>query len=431
MPSVGGRTARVVCRNADLSSAERGIFWPARMGRVADADLERLRYVDHMRRLRTIVGTVREHPFATDAVLAVVLAVLVLSEVFTSGGYLTGSKWVYVPVALLMTIPLAWRRRAPLAVVAIVMGAFAAQSLILDPTPTPDIELVPALIAVYSVAAHAEGWASYAGGAFGIAAGLIWLGVDDFLLPTVIFGGAWIAGRLVQKRQLYAQAFAERARVLELEREVNVRVAAAEERVRLARELHDSVGHSVSVMVVQAGAERLALGDERPTTREALLAIERTGREALAEMSRLLGLLRNGDEGLALAPRPSLAQVDSLVETVRDTGLPVDLQVEGAKAALPPAVDVSAYRIVQEALTNVVKHAGPARASVLVRYGEGLIEVEVTDDGRAAANGDGLGYGLAGMRERVELHGGQFEAGARAGGGFRVRATLPVETVPS
>jgi signal transduction histidine kinase len=386
--------------------------------------------LDGMARVRALVRTVREHPFASDAVLAVLLAAVVMSEVFTSGGYLTGSKWVYVPTGLLMTVPLAWRRRAPLVVVALVMGAFAAQSLILDPAPTPDIELVPALIAVYSVAAHGEGWAPFVGGGLSILAGLIWLGIDDFLLPTVMFGGAWIAGRLVQKRQLYAQAFAERARVLELEREVNVRVAAAEERVRLARELHDAVGHSVSVMVVQAGAERLALGEERPATREALLAIERTGREALAEMSRLLGILRKDGEGLALAPRPSLAQVEALVATVRDTGLEVELRVEGDETSLPPAVDVSAYRIVQEALTNVVKHAGPARASVVVRYGGRAVEVQVTDDGRAAPNGDGPGYGLAGMRERVELHGGTFEARRREEGGFIVKATLPVETVP-
>jgi signal transduction histidine kinase len=386
--------------------------------------------LDGMARVRALVRTVREHPFASDAVLAVLLAALVLSEVLTSGGYLTGSRWVYVPAGLLMTVPLAWRRRAPLVVVALVMGAFAAQSLILDPTPTPDIELVPALVAVYSVAAHGEGLAPFVGGGLSIVAGLIWLGIDDFLLPTVMFGGAWIAGRLVQKRQLYAQAFAERARVLELEREVNVRVAAAEERVRLARELHDAVGHSVSVMVVQAGAERLALGEERPATREALLAIERTGREALAEMSRLLGILRKDGERLALAPRPSLAQVEALVATVRDTGLEVELRVEGDETSLPPAVDVSAYRIVQEALTNVVKHAGPARASVVVRYGGRAVEVQVTDDGCAAHNGDGPGYGLAGMRERVELHGGTFEAGRREEGGFIVKATLPVETVP-
>jgi signal transduction histidine kinase len=376
---------------------------------------------------QAVVRALRGHPFASDTVLASALAALVLSEVFTSKGYLTGSNWVYVPVGLLMTVPLAWRRSAPLAVAALVMGAFAAQSLILDPTPTPDVELVPSLLAVYSVAAHSEPWAAYAGGGLSLAAGLVWLGLDDFLLPTVIFGGAWLAGRLVQKRQIYAQAFEERARVLERERDANARVAAAEERVRLARELHDAVGHSVSVMVVQAGAERLALGDERPSTREALLAIERTGREALAEMSRLLGILRKQGEELALAPRPSLAQVDALIQTVRDAGVPVELQVEGERIPLAPGVDVSAYRILQEALTNVVKHAGPARASVVVRYSARTIDVEVTDDGRGPSNGNGLGFGLAGMRERVELHGGSLETGKSDGGGFTVKAQLPIE----
>src|SRR5437773_9543035 len=148
-----------------------------------------------MARIRAAFLMIRGHPFASDAVLAFALAALVLSEVFTSGGYLTGSNWVYVPVAMLMTVPLAWRRRAPLVVVVLVMGTFAAQSLILDPTPTPDVELIPALIAVYSVAAHGEQWVSWVGGGVGIVAGLIWLGVDDFLLPIVMIGGAWFAGR--------------------------------------------------------------------------------------------------------------------------------------------------------------------------------------------------------------------------------------------
>jgi signal transduction histidine kinase len=206
-------------------------------------------------------------------------------------------------------------------------------------------------------------------------------------------------------------------------------VAAAEERVRIAREMHDVVGHSVSVIVVQAGAERLALGEERPPTREALLAIERTGREALAEMSQLLGILRKEDEGLALAPRPSLAQVDALVQTVRDAGVPVELRVEGEQTTLPPSIDVSGYRIVQEALTNVVKHAGRARASVVVRYDGPTVEVEITDDGPGSVNGYAACYGLAGMRERVELHGGRLEAGNRSDGGFSVKARLPVGPV--
>jgi signal transduction histidine kinase len=384
-----------------------------------------------MPRIRAAVRMLRGHPFASDVLLAFVLAALVLSDIFTSGGYLTGSNGVYVPVAVLMTVPLGWRRSSPLVVVVLVMGAFAAQSLVLDPTPTPDVELIPSLIAVYSVAVHGERWVPFVGGGLSVLAGLIWLGVDDFLLPIVMFGGAWFAGRLVQKRQLYGQAFAERARVLERERDANARVAAAEERVRIAREMHDVVGHSVSVMVVQAGAERLALGEERPPTREALLAIERTGREALAEMSRLLGILRKEGEGLALAPRPSLARVDALVQTVRDAGVPVELRVEGEQTALPPGVDVSAYRILQEALTNVVKHAGPARASVVVRYGRRVVEVEVTDDGRRSLNGNATGYGLAGMRERVELHGGTLEAGSGSEGGFTVKARLPLGTAPS
>jgi hypothetical protein len=187
-------------------SAARQIFQLLGICRAVDVDRAGLRYVPRMPRIRALVGMVRGHPFASDGLLAVALAAFVLSEVFTSGGYLTGSNWVYVPVAVLMTVPLAWRRRAPLLVVALVMGAFAAQSLILDPKPTPDQELIPALIAVYSVAAHGERWASFVGGGLSLVAGLIWLGVDDFLLPTVMFGGAWFAGRLVQKRQLYAQA---------------------------------------------------------------------------------------------------------------------------------------------------------------------------------------------------------------------------------
>lgn len=385
-----------------------------------------------MAHIRAVVGTLRAHPLASDAALAFALALFVLQDVLLSNGdYLTGQKSVYVPAALLMTVPLAWRRRTPLLVVAVVMTALAAQSLLLAPSaPYPDSELVPLLLAVYSVAAHGKGRAPVLGATVSGVAGLVWVGVDDFFLPLVAFGGAWLAGTLVQKRQLYADALEDRTRVLEREREANVRMAAAEERVRLARELHDVVGHSVSVMVVQAGAERLAIGEERPDTREALLAIERTGREALAEMSRLLGLLRKEGEALALAPRPSLAQLDALVQTVRDAGVPILLSVEGEPSSLPPGVDVSAYRILQEALTNVVKHAGPAEATVVVRYGTREVEVEVADDGRGALAGNGAGYGLAGMRERVQLHGGTLEAGTGTRGGFVVKARLPVETVP-
>jgi signal transduction histidine kinase len=383
--------------------------------------------VSHVVGRRGAIELLRRHPHASDAALAGLLAVVVLGDVVDSAGYLTGSRWVYVPAGLAMTLPLALRRRTPLLVVAVVMGALVAQTLLLTgSTPSPDTELIPWLLAVYSVSAHGSGRAPILGGAISLAAGVVWLGPDDFLLPFVIFGGAWIAGRLVRNRRLHAGVLEERARVLELERDVNARVAAAEERVRLARELHDVVGHSVSVIVVQAGAERLALGDGAPSTREALLAIEQTGRAALTEMSRLLGLLRRDDEGLALEPRPSLGDVAALAAHIRAAGVPVQVRIEGEPVVLPAGVDVSAYRIVQEALTNVVRHAGPAEASVVVRYELGSVEIEVSDDGRGAEAGNAPGYGLAGMRERVALHGGTLEASDGAGGGFTVRARLPL-----
>jgi signal transduction histidine kinase len=182
----------------------------------------------------------------------------------------------------------------------------------------------------------------------------------------------------------------------------------------------------VSVMVVQAGAERMALGTGKAATSEALAAIEQTGRQALAEMRRLLGILRADGEAPAHAPQPTLAELDELVSQVREAGLPVELRVEGEPASLPPGVAVSAYRIVQEALTNVLKHAGPAQARVVVRYGRHELDLEVADDGRRPPQTDDAGHGLVGMRERVALYGGDFDARALNGGGFVVRARLPL-----
>jgi signal transduction histidine kinase len=371
---------------------------------------------------------IERHPFASDAGLALVLAGLVLSDIWTSGDYFTASKAIYVPASLLMTLPLAWRRRAPLAVAIVVMGALVFESLAVGSAPTPDSQLVGWLVAVYSVAAHCDRVAALAGGAVSLGAGLVWMGLDDFLFPIVVFGGAWLAGRLVRQRHVYALALEERAAALEREQEANARVAAAEERTRIARELHDVLSHSVSVMVVQAGAERLALGSGRAATGEALEAIEKTGRQALAEMRRLLGMLRADGEPPAHAPQPTVAEVEHLVSQVREAGLPVELLIQGEPTSLPPGVAVSAYRIIQEALTNVLKHAGPASARVVVRYATHELELEVADDGRGARGADGTGHGLVGMRERVALYGGEFDAGARNGGGFVVRARLPIVT---
>ena len=207
-----------------------------------------------------------------------------------------------------------------------------------------------------------------------------------------------------------------------------------DERARIARELHDVVAHGVSaIAVVQAqGGGRLVRSDPEEAE-DAFATIERTGRQALVELRRLLGMLRVTDEQRVLAPQPGVARLGALVDDVRKAGLPVELVVDGDVATLPPGVDVSAYRIVQEGLTNALKHAGPARARVHVRYLPRAVEVEVTDDGRGGAivvaGNDGGGQGLIGMRERVSLYGGRLEAGGRPSGGYAIRARLPFEPV--
>ena len=212
----------------------------------------------------------------------------------------------------------------------------------------------------------------------------------------------------------------------EREREERARLAVSEERARIARELHDVVGHSVSVMTVQASAVRRLLKPEQEREREALLIVEQTGREAMAEMRRMVGVLRRPEEAPALAPQPSLEHLDKLVEHARESGLPVTLQIEGDAVQLPAGVDLTAYRLVQEGLTNALKHARAKNAEVLVRYSNGFVELSVTDDGTGDGGGDSGGHGLVGMRERISVYGGNLEAGPRPEGGYRLRATLPV-----
>jgi signal transduction histidine kinase len=375
--------------------------------------------------MRSVPRLADRHPFAADAAIAVLLTAFVQQDIWGSSDYFTASKAVYVPAALLMTLPLAFRRRAPFMVAVVVMGALVAEALAVGTAPTPDSQLIGWLLATYTVAAHCDRRTAALGGALSLAAGLVWMGFDDFLFPLVVFGGAWLAGRLVRGRQVHAEALQERTAALEREAEANVRAAAAEERARIARELHDLLSHSVSVMVVQAAAERSALGTERAAPAQALESIEDTGRQALAEMRRLFSLLRSGAPA-ELAPQPTLAELDALVSKIREAGLPVELQIDGDPTLLPPEVALSAYRIIQEALTNVVKHAGPARASVVVRCACNSVELEVIDDGRGVSGHSRDGHGLAGMRERVELYGGEFDAGQRNGGGFVVRARLPL-----
>ena len=265
------------------------------------------------------------------------------------------------------------------------------------------------------------------GGALSLGSSIGWLGLDDALFPLVVIGGAWVAGRVVHGGDVRVVALEERTAALDRERDARAQALVAEERARIARELHDVVAHSISVMGVQAGAVRRVLDRDQDEQREALLSVEQTGRQALAEMRRLLGILRRSDDDLAHAPPPSMDGVAALVERARDAGLRVDLRIEGEPLPLAPGVDISAYRIIQEALTNTLKHAMPARATVVVRYLRHELQLEVIDDGRGAAqNGDG-GHGLIGMRERVDLYGGRLQTGPQRGGGYAVRASLPLE----
>jgi signal transduction histidine kinase len=254
--------------------------------------------------------------------------------------------------------------------------------------------------------------------------------VGDWAWVNGIATIAWFSGLSIHVRASQAALLEERSALLDARREAEKRSAVAEERARIARELHDVVAHSVTVMTVQTGAVRRLLHEDQAREREALETVESTGRQALVEMRRLLGVLRETDPGSAggLGPQPGLAALDELVEQVRQSGLPVELSVAGEHPQLPPGVDVTAYRVVQEALTNALKHGGrDAQARVEVRFDPEAVELEVANDGRLAGPGDGLGHGLVGMRERVGIFGGTLEAAPQDGGGFLVRARLPLE----
>ena len=381
-----------------------------------------------MSRLQRALDAVRGHPRAADAALALLLAALVEWEILTTD--VTGPKWLLVPAGLAVTVPLAWRRVAPLPALLFVMAASAAVGLAIadsdEVAQAPQMTFLAQILAVYSVAAHAErrpaligllvSWAALLAGEPG-----------DFVVMGPAWAGIWLAGRLVRAREQDARRLRELTQALERERVEEARLAVAEERTRIARELHDVVAHAMSTIVLEAGAERVNLDEDQTSARQALHSIERTGRQALAEMRRLVGVLRTENEQPELLPQPSLTHLDLLIEQVGRAGLAVELRVVGEPVQLAPGLDISAYRIVQEALTNVLKHGGDARATVVVAYGDRTLEIEVTDDGRGGTP-DGSGHGIVGLRERVALFGGSLDAGSRDGGGFAVRAQLPLET---
>ncbi|MGZ4318776.1 MAG: sensor histidine kinase, partial [Gaiellaceae bacterium] len=248
----------------------------------------------------------------------------------------------------------------------------------------------------------------------------------ELVFTPILFALGWLVGFALRERAAQAEAAEARASHAERERETAARIAVAEERARIARELHDIVAHAVSVMVLQVGAVRHRLPDDLADDRDALQDVERTGRAALSEMRRLLGAMRSDREDLDLTPQPGLGSLEPLLEEIRRAGLAVELHVEGNPVPLPHAIDLSAYRIVQEGLTNALKHAHASHADVVVRYRHDELQIDVRDDGHGPSTTDGLGHGLVGIRERVNLYGGQMSAGAANGRGFMLSTRLPL-----
>ena len=251
--------------------------------------------------------------------------------------------------------------------------------------------------------------------------------VGGLVSTPLLFAISWLVGYALRERAEQTEAAEQRAALAERDREMTARIAVAEERARIARELHDVVAHAVSVMVLQVGAVRHRMGTDDEEDRETLKNVEQAGRTALAEMRRLLGAMRHDDEQPELRPAPGLDRLENLLDDVRAAGLDVRLQRHGEPVQLPPGLDLSAYRIVQEALTNTLKHAHARCAEVEVTYGGGEVEILVTDDGRGPTSRDGSGHGLVGISERVRLYGGDLSAGASAAGGYLLRARLPVD----
>jgi signal transduction histidine kinase len=386
----------------------------------------------HRRRLRTA------GPWVLDGLLAVVAAGAGVATLATVLPFDPGSPeaWAAYLLVLAHTLPIAVRRRWPLAVLAwgLATGvAFAALGLNL-------VSLTFAvLVYLYTVAAHRPRVDSLAGlAATEALLVLVWLArpgaIGDggtLVLDGLIMAAGWWLGDGARRRQEAVASARQRAAELEEAREELARRAVTEERLRIARELHDVVAHSMSIIAVQSGVGVHVLDSQPEEARKALAAVEATSRQALVEMRRLLGVLRQEAEPRgSLSPAPGLAELETLAAEVARAGVRVEVHIEGTPCELPAGLDLSAYRIVQEALTNVVRHAGPATARVAVRYSPGQVALEVVDDGRGPGAEDRGGHGLAGMRERAALYGGTLEAGPVPGGGFRVAATLPVEGPP-
>jgi signal transduction histidine kinase len=380
--------------------------------------------------MSAIYAWLRRHPVLVDSVLAALLGLFAL-------GRMASEPWPNIPITLLMVVPVAFRRRMPLSAFACCVLSALWQLTANAPNPAD----AAVLVMIYTVAAYRPRRDSLTvlmvtliGSAVAVGAWSQFRGVADLLqrvfLASVMFGGtsvfAWILGDSMRYRRGYYAALEDRAARLEAERDAQAKIATAAERARIAREMHDVIAHHVSVMVVQADGAGYALRSSPETTATALRAISDTGRQALTEMRRLLGVLRSEGDQAQLAPVPGLSELRELLDQARSAGLGVTYTLTGTPRELPEGAELAAYRVVQESLTNTRKHAGlAASATVTLRYHPAGLTVEVTDDGFASPPAETAGHGLAGMRERIEMYGGTVEAGPLPAGGFGVRAHLP------
>ncbi|MFF5209792.1 sensor histidine kinase [Streptosporangium sp. NPDC000396] len=381
----------------------------------------------------------RRHPRIVDALwlapfllISLVNILVIVDSGGSPWGGLNIGPWGFLGLGLVLTVPLLWLRKCPLTVFAIVSLTSFGQWLI---GVQPLVFNVSVLIAMYGVASRCLlRWAVAAlmVAELGLALSFGRITTDPepgpFITTSVFVVTVWITGIYANTRRRYLESLEERAERAEHERDQQARLAAAAERTRIARELHDVVAHNVSVIIVQADGASYAINSNPEQARKAMETISVTGRQALAEMRRMVGVLRTDGGTEDYAPQPSLSQLGELMDHVRASGLPVDLRITGAVKELPGGEQLTVYRIIQEALTNTLKHGGPgSSAAVEMEYGSRELLLRVTDDGRgAAAPRSPDGHGLVGMRERVAMFGGSVEAVPRPGGGFQVTVRLPI-----
>jgi len=361
------------------------------------------------------------------------LSVAAVIELILTPGAPSSSRWFAVPALTVLMLPLFTRRWFP-------FGAPAAYWILAAALSFVDGVLIPSIESLFLVGLASavllgnlrdarKAWTGLVIVLAGITAVVYNIpghSTAELILIPIEFGITWAVGFALRARSEQAEAAETRAMRAEREREAATRLAVAEERARIARELHDIVAHAVSVMVLRVGAVRHQLPDTLADDREALRDVERAGRTALAEMRRLLAAMRRDGDDVEFTPQPGLDGLDSLLEDVGRAGLPVELHVDGEPVPLPRGIDLSAYRIVQEGLTNALKHARASDADVTVRYLQDELEIEIRDNGQGSATSDGLGHGLVGVRERVKIYGGEMTAGRATGGGFVLSTRLPL-----